>query len=214
MNRFFTWASFVIVIGLIVWGLIAADNKAMREEANLLPVDTLGELDHSRGYALAPVTLIEYGDFQCPACSVYHPIVEKLIATTATNTLRFAFRHFPLAQHANANAAAQAFEAAESKMWEMYDMLYVNQKEWESSKDPKSIFVGYAKSLGIDEKTFLEKFDLKDIKEKIQSDYKSGIKAGVTATPTFFVNGKKIQNPQNYDEFKKIIDDAIPKITL
>ncbi len=216
MKRFLNWFAFIAVMGLIIWGLVAAEKKATREEANLPSPDAVVGLDHTRGAALAPVTLIEYGDFQCPACRTYHPIVEKVIASTSPQTLRFVFRHFPLTQHGNAMPAAQAFEAAgqQGKLWEMYDILYERQPDWETSKDAKTLFVGYAKELGLDEAIFLADFDSKDVKDKINNDYKGGVKAGINSTPTFYVNGKKIASPQSYDEFKKIIDDAVPKLAI
>jgi len=217
MKRFFIWASFVAIIGLVVWGLIAAEKKANREAQNIiLPTEISTTTDHIRGSSIAPVTLVEYGDFQCPACKTYHPIVEQVLKAKGPDAVRFVFRHYPLPQHGNAMPAAKAAEAAgvQGKFWEMYNMLYEKQSEWSGSSDAKSIFVGYAKEMGLDESKFLADYDSKELKEKITNQSKGGAKAGVNSTPTFLVNGKEIANPQSYDEFTKIIDDAIPKINI
>ncbi len=207
MKRIFTWGSFVVIIGLVVWGLIAAEKKANREGATLLLPDQIVATDHIRGSETATVTLVEYGDFQCPACAYYHPLIEQLITSNSSTTLRFVFRHFPLTNHANAMPAAQSAEAAgkQGKFWEMYSMIYENQKAWESSTTAKNIFIGYAKELGLDEAKFMADYESDETKNKISNDHRGGLKAGVNSTPTFFVNGKKINNPQSYDEFKKAL---------
>ena len=211
MKRILTCGSFVVIVGLIVWGLIAAEQKADKEGASIPLPDQVTVTDHVRGNDKAVVTLVEYGDFQCPACAMYHPIIEQVLAGYPSGEVRFVARHFPLSQHANAMEAAQAAEAADKqgKFWEMYGMLYQKQKSWENAKDAKAVFLGYAKELGMNEENFLNDFDLQSSKDKINNDYKSGVKAGVNSTPTFFVNGKKINSPQGYEAFKKVIDDAI-----
>lgn len=215
-KRFLNWGIFIVIIGLVIWGLVAAQQKANKEEQNLiLPTEITAE-DHFRGNATAPVTLVEYGDFQCPACRSYYPIVEELIKAKGPDALRFVSRHYPLSQHANAMSAAQAAEAAglQGKFWEMYGMLYEKQPEWEQSTSTKIIFTGYAKEMGLDEKKFSDDYELKSIKDLINNQYKGGVKAGINSTPTFFVNGIKIKSPQNYDEFKKVIDDSLPKLSF
>ena len=210
-SRIFTWAAFIVIVGLIVWGLIAAQQKADREAAGLVLPDTIVAADHVKGSETAPVTLVEYGDFQCPACGAFYPIVAEALKAGGTN-VRFVFRHFPLTQHQNALPAAQASEAAaaQGKFWEMYDVLYTSQEAWATSTDPKTVFTSYAKDLGLDLDKFATDYESKDYKVIISNDYKGGVKAGINSTPTFFVNGKKI-NPQNYEDFKKIINDAISK---
>jgi protein-disulfide isomerase len=215
-KRFFTWGSFIIVVGLIIWGLIAAEQKAKREEAKLILPDQIVATDHVKGSENAPVTLVEYGDFQCPACATYYPVVERVLAEEGGDKIRFVFRHFPLSQHANAMSAGMASEAAgaQGKFWEMYSMLYEKQKDWENAKDSKIIFMKYAEDLKLDMVKFSEDFESQDFKNRINNDYKGGAKAGVNSTPTFFVNGKKINSGASYDELKKIINDAVPKISL
>jgi protein-disulfide isomerase len=170
--------------------------------------DEITSSDWVLGNASSTSVLVEYSDFQCPACAAYFPLVERLINESST-TLRFAYRHFPLTQHANAMPASQASEAAglQGKFWEMYTMLFETHDEWENSTDVKTIFDGYATKLGLDMDKYSSDFASQAVIEKINNDMKSGVRAGVDSTPTFFLNGKKLSNPQDYDEFKKIIDE-------
>lgn len=218
-KRFFSWFVFIIIVALVIWGLVAAQQKAVREQAGAVLPTEIVAADHIRGSTAGtstPVTLVEYGDFQCPACGSYYPIVERVIASTSPQTLRYVFRHFPLTQHANAVPAAKASEAAgkQGKFWEMYNILYQTQADWENAADAKTIFTGYAKTLGLDITKFSADFDSKAVMDIINNDYKGGAAAGINATPTFFINGKQITNPQSYDEFKKDIDNAVPKLSL
>jgi formate-nitrite transporter family protein len=209
-NSFLTWGIFIVILGLIIWGLVAAQKKASRESANLVLPTQIAENDRSRGSTIASTTLIEYGDFQCPACGLYHPMVEQVLNDLGPDKVRFIFRHFPLPQHGNAVPASRAAEAAgqQGKFWEMYNMLYEKQKSWETAKEPKAIFTGYAKEMGLDLAKFDVDYESDAAKEKIDADYKGGAKGGINQTPTFFVNGKKINSPNSIDEFKKILTDA------
>ena len=203
------WLAFIVIIGLIIWGLIAASNKAEKKNASLPLPSVVSATDWVKGNPEATITIVEYSDFQCPACALYYPIVERLINESST-TIRFVYRHFPLTQHANAIPAAQSAEAAgkQGKFWEMYSMIFDTQDEWTDSKDVKKIFANYAVKLGLDIEKYNTDIVSKEIMDKINSDMKSGVKAGINSTPTFYVNGEKIENPQGYDDFKKVIDNA------
>lgn len=212
-KRIFTWGIFIVIVGLIIWGMIAAAQKSAREEAKILLPDQVTETDWIRGNPTASVTLVEYSDFQCPACAAYFPLVEKLL-TERGDKMRFVYRNFPLGQHVNGIPAAQAAGAAgkQGKFWEMHDMLFTKQTDWEVSTDARTIFTGYAKEIGLDMEKFASDFDSKEIKDKITADQKSGLKAGVNATPTFYLNGKKV-NPIDYEDFKKLIDSTASTTT-
>ncbi len=214
-SRYLSWGIFIVIIALVVWGLIAAQNKADKKNANLILPSQIVETDHAKGSTIAPVTLVEYGDFQCPACGLYYPIVEQVVREVGPEKLRFVFRHYPLAGHPNAIPAAKAAEAAglQGKFWEMYSMLYEKQKSWEKAPNAKTVFTSYAKEMGLDEKKFTEDYELDTIVERIDLDYRGGTKAGITGTPTFFINGKMIKSPQNADEFKKLISNAATTTT-
>ncbi len=168
------------------------------------------ESDHVRGNLTGTVTLVEFGDFQCPACGAYEPIVRKVTADNA-QTLKVVFKHFPLTQiHQNALLAAKASEAAsnQGKFWEMHDMLYDNQKTWEGSLNARDTFIGYATALGLGAKQFTSELNSKEVEDKILAEYREGTLLGVQGTPTFFVNGKKIENPQSIEAFNAAIKAA------
>lgn len=168
-----------------------------------------------RGNEAAKVTLVEFGDFQCPACKAYEPIVQQLIADPDLSPkVKLLFKHFPLTSlHKNAMGAAKAAEAAgtQGKFWEYHDLLYQKQEEWAElpAVDAEKMFQAYADSLKLDKTRF--KLDLTNavLAEKITKQTNEGDSAGVVGTPSFFINNKKIDpNPQNFDDFKKIILEA------
>ncbi len=208
-KRIYTWGAFVLIIGLITWGMIAAAKKADKENANIAPSDKVTAEDWVRGNASSTVTVVEYSDFQCPSCGQYYPLVEKVFAENS-NKFQYVYRHFPLPQHPNAIPAAKAVEAAgnQGKFWQMYDLLFTTQADWATTTDAKAFFAGYAKKLNLDLEKFSTDFDSPEVATRIDNDYKSGVRAGVSSTPSFYVNGKKITPPQSYDEFKNIIEAA------
>lgn len=166
---------------------------------------------HTRGKENANVKIVEYSDLQCPACGMYYPVVKQLIKEFGDKIV-FEYRHFPLkSRHKNAEPAALATEAAglQGKFWEMHDLLFERQKEW-SDKSGDGIFKEYAKEIGIDVPLFESDMMFnKDIKMKVENDYQNGISAGVNSTPTFFINGVKVQNPRSYEEFRNTIQQFI-----
>lgn len=176
-------------------------------------VNIISSSDRVLGNKDAKVTLVEYSDFQCPACGAYYPIVKQLNLEFA-GRIQFVYRHFPLTQiHANANLAALSAEAAgkQNKFWEMHDIIFENQSKWSGEKNAKDLFVEYAQKLNLDVEKFKNDLDSDEVQEKVANDYQSGIRLGVNATPTFFLNGTKLQNPASYEAFKKLLEEAISK---
>lgn len=214
-KRIIFWACFIIVLGLIIWGLVVAMNKPPID-TSLKSAPEVSSVDHVSTVATVPVTLIEYSDLQCPACASYYPVVEQLVREAST-TLRFVYRHYPLPQHKNAQLAARASEAAanQGKFWEMYRLMFENQTRWAELGDSgaRQTFAGYAADLGLNLETYTADLDSDAVKAKVAADMKGGSDIGVNSTPTFFVNGKAISNPPNYAEFKKLIDDAATNST-
>lgn len=208
IKRIIFWVSFIIIIGLIIWGLALAMNKPASGSTVGKP-DPVTESDHILGPKDAPVTLIEFGDFQCPACGFYYSLVKKL-TTEASTTVRLVFRHFPLPQHANAWITSQAAEAAglQGKFWEMYDLIYSHQADWSNVSDAHEILNGYAKDIGLDMVKFKADIDSNAVKTTVAKDEEEAKRIGVDSTPTFFVNGKAIVNPQSYEAFKSLIEAA------
>lgn len=168
----------------------------------------------TKGPKDAKVTLIEYADFQCPACATYHPMVKKVIDSYSDRVL-FVYRNFPLYSiHPNAGLSAQAAEAAgaQGKYWEMYDLLYGNQDEWASTPTNFVIqrnFDAYAQSLGLDMDKFHQDINSDQVLKKVKGDLDGGVAVGVDRTPTFYVNLQHINNPSGEAELRSILDNAL-----
>lgn len=157
------------------------------------------------------VAIIEFGDYQCPSCAQYFPILQQ-IKTKYGDDISFRFANFPLVQiHPNAMQAARAAEAAalQGKFWEMHDLLFQNQNTWSSMGNPSSVFEQYAQSLGLDVEKFKADMTSSAVSETINADVAEAQSYGSNATPTFIINGKKIDNPTSFEEFVKVIDEAL-----
>jgi protein-disulfide isomerase len=162
----------------------------------------VNETDHFYGPTNAPVELVEYGDYQCPHCGRAYPIVKDLIQQLGNN-LKFVFRNFPLSKiHPHARMAAIAVEAAalQNKFWEMHDIIFENQKRIH----PLAL-IEYASAIGLNIDQL--KTDMEDNKlaEKVDDDFYSGMRSGVNATPTFFINGEKYTGSWEHDDLLKYI---------
>ena len=210
IKRYAFWAFFIIILGLIFWGLIIAMNKPATGSVTAQPREVTSA-DHILGPADAPVTLIEYGDFQCPACGAYFSLVERL-TTEASTTVRLVFRHFPLypLPHPNSLISAEAAEASglQGKFWDMYRLLYKNQSDWANLADAHQAMYGYAQELNLDMTKFKADLDSSAVKDAVMKDSDEAQQLGINSTPTFFVNGKVITNPQSYEAFKALIEAA------
>lgn len=184
---------------------IATNNLTATAIENIIAPD-----DQIKGGQDAKAVLVEYSDFQCPACGFYYPVVKSL-SEEFGNNLAIVYRHFPLPQHQHAKLMASAAEAAgkQGKFWEMHDMIFDNQKNWVNLRNVKDIILGYAESLELNIGQFKEALESKEIQQKVEKHYRDGVRASINSTPTFFLNGKKISNPRNYDEFRNIIFQAI-----
>ena len=212
MNKQF-FAIIVIVIAALV-GVFALTGGNNKDNANGGGNGDAQPSNHVTGNTSAKVNLTEYGDFQCPACKSYYPIVKE-IKQQYGDKIAFQFRHFPLTQiHPNAFVASRAAEAAgkQGKFFEMHDLLYENQDTWASSKNPSSTFESYAQSLGLNVEQFKTDSASAEVAGVINADVKNAQALGATSTPTFALNGKKIdKNPTSMEEFKKLIDDELAK---
>jgi protein-disulfide isomerase len=159
----------------------------MRElKAARVTIPPVSELDHSLGPAAAPVTLVEYGDYECLYCAEAYMIV-KDIKRWLGNELRFVFRNFPITNsHPNAQLAAEAAEAAgaQGRFWEMHDYLFKHQKALDYDHIPR-----YAQILGLDMTRFNREITEHKYEARVREDFVNGFKGGVSGTPTFFING-------------------------
>ena len=171
--------------------------------------------DHIRGNKNAKTVLIEYGDLQCPSCGSFYSILKQLEAIHGKN-VAFVFRHFPIISiHPNAFAAARAAEAAgnQGKFFEMHDKLYETQDSWgKVSSNQQKLFEEYAKELGLDMTKFRADYASEAVADRINRDVSSAKQFSVSGTPTFILNGKKIENPANKDAFDKVLTDAIASV--
>jgi protein-disulfide isomerase len=160
------------------------------------------------------ITLVEYGDYECPYCGAAYPVV-KQVEEKYKDQVKFQFRHLPLLQvHKNAFVAARAAEAAgmQGKFWEMHDLLYQNQQNWSKASDPRSIFDQFATQLGLNVKQFKADSNSSKVNNLINADIAEFNKTGEqVSTPTFFLNGKKIQVNNTVEDFSKIIDAKLKK---
>ncbi len=208
-RRWITWSSIVLGTGLAVWGLIVASGGST---SSSIPAADAA-VDHVRGSLSAPAVLIEYGDFQCPACGQYEPIVEQVTAHFGAK-MALVFREYPLVQvHQDAQIAAQGAEAAslQGKFWEFHDLLYQRQSSWPQALDAKQTMIDYAKELGLDTKKFASDIDASAVKDRITRDVDSGTAARIPGTPAFFLNGQQITNPASVNDFISVINGAINK---
>lgn len=168
--------------------------------------------NHVMGVTANNVTLVEYGDYQCPACGQYYQPVKEVVEKYK-DRIQFQFRNLPLNQiHQNAFAGARAAEAAakQNKFWEMHDVLYTYQKVWSGASNPKDYFDAYAKQLGLDMKKFDSDFTSSAVNDVINADINAFKKTGEQMqTPSFFLNGKAINPGASVDEFSKLLDAAL-----
>jgi protein-disulfide isomerase len=178
----------------------------MAEATLTVPV---GGDDHVQGPADAPVTLVEYGDFECPHCGEAHEIVKEAQARFG-DRMRFVYRHFPLTQiHHHAQAAAEASEAAaaQGKFWEMHDTLFENQ---EDLSEPA--LQNYAAEIGLDEEQFAADLENETYREKVEADFLSGAESGVNGTPTFFINGVRFDGNWRSEDFFEALQGGQTRI--
>jgi protein-disulfide isomerase len=167
-----------------------------------LPV---GTRDHAQGPADAPVTLVEYGDYECPHCGRAYPIVKE-VQRRLGSKLRFVFRNFPLSEsHPHAQHAAEAAEGAagHGKFWEMHDALYEHQSALDDA-----YLIGYAVKLGLDGKAFEQELHAHAHKSRVREDFMSGVRSGVNGTPTFFINGVRFDDSWDPDTLTNALKAA------
>jgi len=204
------WIGVAAILIASVYGLIQLSNSP-QTNPDLAKLPPITKEDITTGNPKAKAVLVEYADFQCPACAVYQPFINQLLIDFK-DKIYFVYRFFPLIQtHQNAMISAQAAYAAylQGKFWEMDNLLYSTQKSWENSSNAKEIFTDYAKTLKLDLKKFQADLESEQGKKIINEQSSQGINIGVNSTPTFFLNGVKIENPRGYNDFKKLIQDKV-----
>lgn len=201
----------IIGVVLIFVGFFALTNKSDNTTGKSSDKGSLSQ--HVIGENKAKVTLVEYGDFQCPYCGLYYPTL-KQVEEQYKDQIQFQFRNYPLVSlHQNAFAAARAAEAAslQNKFWEMHDILYQTQDVWKNASDPSTTFKQYAAQIGLDKTKFEKDYISSAVNNTINADLAEGNKLGIEGTPAFFLDGKQIQINNSVASFQKVIDEAIAK---
>lgn len=192
-------------IGLFVVFLLVAGGTLYYSLSNNTNSDTSSS---STGEATAQkVEILKYSDFQCPACRNVVPMEEQLESEFG-DMVEITYKHFPLSGFQFSRLAAHSTEAAreQGKFREMHDLIFEHQAEW-SRGNAREIFESYAEQLNLDMEQFREDVESEEIAARVERDRQEGMRRMVNSTPTFFVNGRKLQqNPQNYEQFKSIVE--------
>jgi protein-disulfide isomerase len=206
------WGVIIIVVLALVGVFVLSGNKSnSSSKSGSGSTSTLTQ--HIEGQGKSGVTLVEYGDYECPYCGQYFPTV-KQIETEYDQQIYFQFRNFPLVSiHQNAFASARAAEAAglQDKFWEMNNALYESQTQWSSASNAPPIFDQYATQLGLNLTKFKSDYASGKVNNLINADMAEGNKLGIQGTPTFFLDGKQIQVANSPATFEKLINAEIAK---
>lgn len=211
MDKRFATIIAIIIAGMI--GLFWFSSSKKTSDNGTTPAQSQAS-QHISGNPNSKVVLIEYGDFECSACYAYEPVMQQ-VREKYKDTIAFQFRNFPLTQiHRNAYAAHRAAEAAhkQGKFWQMHDTLYAEQQSWSQSSDATKAFESYALELGLDIEKYRLDFASSEVATIINADVKEGQKIGANSTPTFVINGKKIDGLKpSLEDFSKLIDEELQK---
>lgn len=222
----FSAAVLLLLGSLVVWTRITnppIDLSGIENNSVLAASEQSGNIaDHTKGSETNKILFIEYGDYQCPSCGGAHPNLNALMEEYG-DSITFVFRNFPLTSiHPNARAAGAVAEAAglQGKFWEMHDMLYERQSDWSSLDASKrtTMFNNYAEGLNLDMTKFAEDIAAANVNKKINFDMALGKSVDVSATPSFFLNGEKVDDETssgivqgNLDAIKAKIDALVSK---
>lgn len=206
-----------VLMRSVVWGLGAIIITVMLltvYDSLFAPppsVDEVVETDIVKGNPDAKLTLVEYSDFQCPACRVQHESIRK-IWPQIKGSVRLVYRHFPLRQiHPHAITAARYAEAAgkQDKFWELHDIFFDRQSQWAGAKDIKPFFDGYVAELELNKAKFDKDLASDAVKDKVAADSQSAKKAQAASTPTLFLNGKLLRDVRDAEKLRAVIRQAI-----
>ena len=208
------WAVVVIIVLIFVGIVVVSNHKSTTSSSTN---SSSQPTQHIIGTGSTGVTLVEYGDYECPYCEEYYPVV-KQVQQEFNDKIFFQFRNFPLTSvHVNAFAGARAAEAAglQNKFWEMHDALYdsSNWQVWSTASDPTPYFNQYAQQLGLNMTQFKADFGSSKVNDLVNADMTAGNKLNIQGTPTFFLDGKQITVGISLADFEKVINTEIAKKT-
>ena len=207
-------ASVIIIFGFLA---LVYQSSIQKDQKAAVPIEGVSKTqadDHVKWASEGATLLVEYSDFQCPACGSFFPVIKSLGADPEiADNVQFTYRHYPLQQiHKNAEPAALAAEAAgaQGSFYEYHDLLFENQSQWSEVGDPQELFEQYAQELELDIEQFRTYAKSDEAKAKVDNDKLSGNQAGVSGTPTLFLNGVKM-NYSTIDDFTSQVKAAIAK---
>lgn len=209
IRKLLMWGGIASIVVLSIFGLIKLtthDSSVLSStQINLPPI---GKEDLAFGEKKSKITLIEYSDFQCPACAIASSYIQQAL-NDYNGKILFVYRFFPLSQiHKNSLISAKGAYAAhlQDKFLEMKQLLFANQNSWGEADDAQEIFLAYAQELGLNPEQFTKDLEAEATKNFIYKQAEEGINLGINVTPTIFLNGRKINNPKTYEEFKQLIE--------
>lgn len=209
-NNFVFWMIALIAVGLLTLIMVKLAMTPKDNNPSVSDINPISATDHVKGNTEASITIVEYSDFQCPACAQYFNILQQ-INQDFGDKIKFVYRHFPLKTiHPNAYSAALTAEAAslQGKFWEMHDQLFINQSAWSPLPNPDEAFLNYAQAIGLDINKFQEDLKNSEGKNKVDADLADAYKNNLPGTPTFFINGERI-NPRSYNDLADEINKRL-----
>jgi protein-disulfide isomerase len=201
-----------VAAGAAVYLSRQPDESSTTNAAPLKAADLKGG-GHFRGPEDAKITLVEFGDYQCPSCAAYHPFVKEIL-NRYPKQVRLEFHHFPLISiHPNSMAASKAAEAAglQGHYWEMHDALFEYQPSWSTRPDPKPTFASIANSIGINGTILTQSMDNPQLQDRILKDVEQGNTVGIQAVPTFFIDGQQVHINLSMEDFVQVIESHLKK---
>ncbi|MEN9338560.1 MAG: hypothetical protein RI945_285 [Candidatus Parcubacteria bacterium] len=205
----------LIAIVAILFGLNSYLSNKNKKDTSL--ISKVVDAGYTFGGQDAKFKLVEYADFQCPACAVFSPILHEVVnninSKYGSSTLSLTFKYFPLVSiHSNALLSTYSVESAKNqgKFWEMHDILFARQDDWGEALDAKSKIDGYAKEIGLDMNKFLLDRDSQEVKDVATNALREATKLGLNHTPTIFLNGEELENISlSVEAVQKIIEEKI-----
>lgn len=206
------WAAVVVVVVGGAWGVYRLSKSSQKQiTAKSTELSAVTTADHVRGADNARVTIVEYSDFQCPACAAAEPVIQKILSDYS-GSVKIAYRYFPLVTvHQNALLSSAAAEAAgkQGKFWEMHDLLFAKQSEWSENSNAASLMLAYAQGLGLNAEQFQKDLTSKETSQMLLDAYNHAVAVlKLDHTPTIFIDGTELTDT-SYNGFKQLIDLAL-----
>lgn len=198
------WVIIGIITALLFGGAIWYSSISADENNEGVEIS-----NNIKGNPDAVVSLVEYSDFQCPACASFQPVVEEILSQYG-DRMKLEYKHFPLPMHQHALGAAVAAEAAgqQGKFFEFHDLLFTNQSAWSAAATPNTFFIQYAEEIGLDLPTFRKHLNSSVLRDKVKADFKAGQGLGITGTPSFYLNGE-FMDPKEFQTIQGFIEKIV-----